>query len=132
MSPASMNALVLAEVVQVALPAARTTTLTTAGVDTLGYDGLMKAVLHAAKGTGNADNTLDGKFQESDVSGSGYVDITGATFTQVLGTGGTDALQGITLDRKTKRYVRFVGTIAGTTPSFVFGVTLLAMKKYRP
>lgn len=131
MSPASINALVQAVAGQLALPAARTTTLTGTGLDSIDYEGMGLAVLHAAKGTGNADNTLICKLQDS-ADNSSFADVSGAVWATVLGTGGTDALEAIPVDLKvTRRYLRVIGTIAGTTPSFVFGVSLLAMKKYR-
>lgn len=129
---AAINALVEAVPLRLALPAARTTTLTGTGLDRLGYEGMAIAVLHSAKGSGNADNTLDVKVQDS-ADNSSFADISGATFSQVLGTGGADVLAAIPIDLKiARRYLRVIGTIAGTTPSFVFGVDLIAMKRYRP
>jgi hypothetical protein len=132
MSPASLNALVASVVAQLALPAARTSTLTGTGVDCLDYEGVGVVTLHSAKGTGNADNTLIVTLEESDASGSGYAAISGATFSTVLGTGGVDVLEDLPIDFKIrKRYIRAIGTIAGTTPSFVFGISLRGMKQYR-
>ena len=58
-------------------------------------------------------------------SGSGFADISGATFTQV--TASTN-LQCITFER-TKRYLRYVGTIAGTSPSFALAALIGEQKK---
>lgn len=130
MCPAGINALAQTVVRQLALPAARTSTFTGTGVDVSDLEGLGTVTLHAAKGSGNADNTLDVKIQESLVSGSGYADISGATFAQVLGTGGTDALADYVIDFKiAKPFIRIIGTIAGSTPSFVFGATVRGQKK---
>lgn len=102
------------------------------GVDLLDYDGLARFQLVSAKGTGNADNTLDVKLQESDTSGGTFTDITGAAFTQVLGTGGADVISGVVVDLKSaKRFIRAAWTIAGTTPSFIFSVSAVPLKKYR-
>ena len=68
--------------------------------------------------------TLDGKIQES-TDGSTWTDIAGATFTQVTATGN---YQAITFDR-TKRYVRYVGTVGGTSPSFALAVVISEQKK---
>src|SRR5262249_21969924 len=97
-------------------PAARTATVTGSGVDMITADGRCFAIQHVAAVTGTTP-TLDGKIQESS-DNSTFTDVSGATFTQV--TTSTN-LQVITFDR-TKRYVRYVGTIAGTTPSFTMGV----------
>jgi len=115
--------------VNVAKPAAVTATRQSAAIDLLGYIGFILAVLHAAKGSGNADNTLDVKIQTSVDGSTGWTDVTGATFTQVLGTGGVDSCQAINVDtRKCNRYIRFVDTIAGTTPSFVMGEQIFGQK----
>lgn len=113
----------------VAKPAAVTASRNSAAVDLLGYIGFILAILHAAKGSGNADNTLDVKIQTSADGATNWADVTGATFTQVLGTGGVDSCQAINVDtRKALRYIRFVDTIAGTTPSFVMGEQILGQK----
>lgn len=66
--------------------------------------------------------TLDVKFQESADGSTGWTDITGAAFTQVTAAGSQ------TLRFKTsKRYVRAVATIAGTSPAFVFGVYVIGV-----
>jgi len=118
----------LAHVVQsvVAAIAARTTTLTTAAVDTANLEGLLRFTQHVGVVSGTTP-TLDGKITHSDTTGGTYTDVTGATFTQVTAT---DNRQAITVDRKLcKQFVKYVGTIAGTTPSFTFGVLLDALKK---
>lgn len=116
----------------VVTPATRTTSTTSAGVDVLNYDGLARFQLVSAKGSGNADNTLDVKLQESDTSGGTYTDISGASFPQVLGSGGSDVSSGIVVDLKTtKRWIRANWTVAGTTPSYVFGITATPLQKYR-
>jgi hypothetical protein len=106
--------------------AARTSTVTGTGVDTLGYEGQMGAVQHVGVVSGTTP-TLNGKLQSSDTSGGTYTDVPGATFTEVTAT---DNLQKISFDRRAaKRWIRYVGTIAGTSPSFTVGVTLAGIKK---
>ena len=88
------------------------------GIDTTGFRSLL-AILAVGAVTGT-NETLDMKLQESSVVGSGYTDITGATFTQVTDTPSpvTDA-QFIELDLlPRKAFIRGLGTIAGTTPVF--------------
>lgn len=70
--------------------------------------------------------TLDVKLQESDTSGGTYSDISGATFTQVTAS---NAQQTIQVANRTKRYVRAVATIAGTSPSFASCVLIAANKQ---
>lgn len=73
----------------------------------------MKAFLNVGAVTGT-DPTLDVKIQESDALGTGYTDISGAAFTQVIAS---DAVEEIHFQTK-KRYVRAVTTIGGTSPTF--------------
>lgn len=106
-----------------------TTTQTSPALDVTNRTGIALVTLHSKEGTGNADNTLDVKLQESTTSGGAYTDITGATFTQVDDTAG-GAIEGIAVDmNKVKGFIKAVGTIAGTTPSFIYGVTVAARKE---
>jgi len=99
-------------------PQTATSTVTGAAVDTLGYgEGVALLEVGAVSGT---TPTLDVKIQECDTSGGTYTDVPGATFTQVTAA---DNEQKIKLDLKAKsgsrkRYIKAVGTIAGTSPSF--------------
>jgi len=112
-----------------AKPATITASRNGSAIDIRGYLGSIMAVLYAAKGTGNADNTLDTKIQTSADGSTGWADVTGATFTQVLGTGGTDSLQGINVEvRLCERYIRFVDTVAGTSPSYVLSQHVIGQK----
>ena len=80
----------------------------------------MKAHLSVG-GVSGTNPTLDVKIQESDASGSGYTDISDATFTQAV-----DDTREEKHFKTIKRYVRAVGTIGGTnTPTFDYGVLLM-------
>lgn len=106
--------------------AARTSTLTTSSVDVRSYKGglIVEQLVGVVSGT---TPTLAGKIQTSADGSTGWADITGATFTSVTAT---DSFQKIGFDvRETLGYIRFVGTIAGTTPSFTMGVVLLGQKE---
>lgn len=107
--------------------ATRTTTVTGAAVDMQQYVGKVKMVLMSSIGTGTTP-TLDVKLQDSADGSTGWADIAGATFTQV--TDAADAIEaiGVTID-SAARYIRGVGTIAGTTPSFSFGLCAIGMKQ---
>ena len=72
--------------------------------------------------------TLDGKIQDS-ADGATFADVTGLTYTEVTVSTNAQAIQVDT--RAVRRYVRYVGTIAGTTPSFAVCVHALAEKKYK-
>jgi hypothetical protein len=97
------------------------------GKDLQQLDGEIGVILDSAGGTGNADNRLNVKLQESD-DNSTFSDITGGAFTQVAVTA---SQQKISLNKnELKRYVRAVKTVAGTTPSFVVSVSIVGINKY--
>jgi hypothetical protein len=104
----------------------RTLTTTTNGpaVDLVDADGRCVAVQTVGTVSGTSP-TLAGKIQESADGASGWADISGATFTTVTAS---DNLQSISFDR-TLRYVRYVATVGGTTPSFVAGAIVGEQKK---
>jgi hypothetical protein len=104
--------------------AARTSTVTGTGVDVAGYTGAMLFVQDVGTVSGTTP-TLDGKLQDS-ADDSSYADVAGLTFTQVTTSNNTQMLQ-VNVD-SVRRYVRWVGTIGGTTPSFMCGVTAVGMK----
>jgi hypothetical protein len=106
--------------------AAKTSTVTSSAVDIRAYKGgfILQQLVGVVSGT---TPTLDGKLQTSADGSTGWADISGATFTQVTAT---DSFQKIGfVENQTLGYVRYVGTIAGTTPSFTMGVALLGAKE---
>lgn len=106
--------------------AARTSTVTTSAVDLRTYKGgiIIQQLVGVVSGT---TPTLDGKIQTSADGSTNWTDISGATFTQVTAS---DSFQKIGIvENQTLGYIRYVGTIAGTTPSFTMGVVVLAMKE---
>lgn len=125
-----LNALSQALGLVLAAAARRTSTLTGTEIDVLHYEGVALVVLNASAGTGT-NPTLDVKLQHSDTTTSGdFADVTGATFTQVTGVAGTAGVQILRVNvSDLKRYLRVIGTIAGTTPSFDFGVEFVGIKK---
>lgn len=105
--------------------AARTSTVTATGIDVSGYKGglIVQQLVGVVSGT---TPTLNGKLQSSP-DNSAWTDISGATFTEVTAS---DSFQKIGVDvRDGAKYLRYVGTIAGTTPSFTMGVVLLGQKE---
>lgn len=123
-----LNALAQAVGLVLAAAARRTSTLTGTGIDVLAYEGVALVVLNASAGTGT-NPTLDVKLQHSD-DDSTYADVTGGTFTQVTDAAGSAGVQVKRINvSDLKRYVRVIGTIAGTTPSFDFAVEFVGIKK---
>jgi hypothetical protein len=104
-------------------PQTATSTVNASGGDMQAGDGRCFALQLVGTVSGTSP-TLDGKIQESS-DNSTWTDITGATFTQVTASTNNQA---ITFDR-TKRYLRYVGTIGGTSPSFALAVVISEQKK---
>lgn len=99
-----------------------TATANGTGIDTQGfYDGAVVLEVGTVSGT---TPTLDVKLQESD-DNSTFVDIAGATFTQVTASNSSQIKRIRELNLARKRYVRALATIAGTTPSFDFSCEVL-------
>ena len=123
-----LNALAQTVGLVLAAAARRTSTLTGTGIDVLHYEGVALIVLNASAGTGTTP-TLDVKLQHSD-DNSTYADVTSGTFTQVTDVAGTAGIQVKQVNvSDLKRYLRVIGTIAGTTPSFDFGAEFVGIKK---
>ena len=92
-----------------------------------GAEGEAIVILDSEAGSGTSP-TLDVKLQESD-DNSSWSDISGATFTQV--TDGGVGFQQITVNTNDiGRYIRAVGTLGGTSPVFVYAVSMTYAKKY--
>ena len=123
-----LNALAQALGLVLAAAARRTSTLTGTGIDVLDYEGVALAVLNASAGTGTTP-TLNVKLQHSD-DNSTFADVTAGAFTQVTDVSGTAGIQVLKVNvSDLKRYLRVVGTTAGTTPSFDFGMEFIGIKK---
>jgi hypothetical protein len=126
-----LNALSQALALLVAPPIARTATLTGTAVDLLDYEGVGLVVLNAAAATAGSTPTLNVKVQHSDTTTTGdFADVTGATFTEVTDGAGTAGVQYLKLNvSNLKRYIRVIGTIAGSNASFDFSVEFVGVKK---
>jgi len=123
-----LNALSQAVGLVLAAAARRTSTLTGTGIDVLHYEGVALLALNASAGTGTTP-TLDVKLQHSD-DNTTFADVTAGAFTQVTDVAGTAGVQVKKVNvSDLKRYLRVIGTIAGTTPSFDFGVEFVGIKK---
>jgi hypothetical protein len=111
-------------------PAVRTAATNGGWIDTNGYDRALIELHVGAHDRTTGDEVLDVKIQESSDAGVGdaAADIAGAAFPQVAGqaidaTKGNVYLIDMKLDKR-ERYIRPVGTPAGTTPSTAYGVTV--------
>ena len=106
-------------------PAAQTATVTGSGVDLQQFLGVLKLTQEVGVVSGTTP-TLDGKIQDS-ADNASFADVSGLTFTQVTAS---TSLQHIAIDtRAVRRYIRYVGTIGGTTPSFGLSVRAVGLKK---
>ena len=123
-----LNALAQATAAVLAPADRRTSTLTGTSIDVLEYEGVALVLLNASAGTGTSP-TLDVKLQHSD-DDSTYEDVTSGAFSQVTDAAETAGVKVMKLNvSDLKRYLRVVGTIAGTTPSFDFGVEFVGITK---
>jgi hypothetical protein len=104
-------------------PQTATATVNGVGIDLQNTDGQCGALLNVGAVSGTAP-TLDVKVQESN-DNSTFVDVVGATFTQVTAS---NRGQCITFKRS-RRFCRLVGTIAGTSPSFALAGQVFGFKK---
>ncbi len=107
--------------------AAVTSTATSGSIDLLEYDGDVLLILDSAAGGGSSP-TLDIKLTESDETGGTFTDLSGATFTQVVDAA---SMQTLTINKdSSKRFVRIVQTVGGSSPTFTFSINLIGLKKY--
>ena len=108
----------------------RSSTATGTGFDLQGSndaEGEAIVILDSEAGSGTTP-TLNVKLQDS-ADNSAWADISGKVFTEV--TDSAASLQKISFNANdVRRYVRAVGTQAGTNPVFVYGVSLVYSKKY--
>ena len=107
--------------------AAVTSTATSSSIDLLEYDGDVMLILDSAAGGGSSP-TLDIKLTESDATSGTYTDLSGATFTQVTGSA---SMQTLAINKaSSKRFIKIVQTIGGSSPTFTFSINLIGLKKY--
>lgn len=103
-----------------------TATDTGSAVDIRDFQGMAKLVLNSGA-MGGTTPTSNIKLQHSDDGSTGWADVSGIAFTQVAAAVSHQELL-LNVDQ-VKRYVRTVNTVAGTTPTQAFGVTLVGKKQ---
>ena len=106
--------------------AALTTTTNGSALNVVDFLGRIKVILDSAAGTGTTP-TLDVKLQDSPDGSTGWADIAGAVFAQVVAGASLQSI-GVTIDQH-DRFIRAVATIAGGTPSFTFSVNMIGNKE---
>ena len=110
-------------------PAAHTSTPSNTGRDMQDTGPSFEAVMTLGAGSGTSP-TLDITFDESDTATGTYTAISGGAATvfgqKTASHANTDVVKVIT--GRTKRFVKAIWTIGGTTPSFTGGMVLLAKK----
>ena len=106
-----------------ASPRAATATVTGSAIDCITGDGRCCAIQLVGTIGGSNTPTLAGKVQESADGQSGWADV--ATFTAVTASDNTQ----LTSFDRTKRYLRYVGTISGTSPTIPFTAVIIEQKK---
>jgi hypothetical protein len=124
-----MNQLVNVAVLAVMPAGQKNANTNSTGVDVLTLEGKAVAILDITNVSGTTP-TADVKLQESDTQGGTYTDIAGAAFAQVTTVAGVQKLA-IEIDA-TKRWVRAVLTVGGTSPVYGIGVELIGRKKITP
>lgn len=103
-----------------------TSTVTGSAVDVRDAEGDLM-VVQAVGAVSGATPTLDGKLQDSADGATGWADVSGATFTQVTAANNVQKI--VVRANAMRRYVRYVGTIGGTSPSFALGALAFGRKQ---
>ena len=106
----------------------RTSTLTGSAVDLAGYDGPAHIILQCEAAGAGTNPTMNVKIQHATASGGTYNDVSGLAFAEVTETDSTQMISCQVSDLR--QFIRVVGTLGGTSsPSFTFGVSMVALKK---
>ncbi len=104
------------------VPQSITASINGSAADMINGDGVCVAIQQIGSVSGTSP-TLAGKIQESADGSTGWTDV--ATFTTVTTSTNTQAL----VFERTKRYLRYVATVGGTSPSFAIAVIISQQKK---
>ena len=116
-----------ASFVQASPPGTRTATFSNGWQDVRQYEGDLVFVQTVGTISGTTP-TLDGKIEDADdISGTGAADLSGASFAQVTASSNIQKL--VVSAGRSRGFVRYTGTIGGTTPNFPMAVVMLARPK---
>ncbi len=106
-------------------PQVATSTVTGTSIDLALSDGPIFAFVHVGTVSGTGP-TLNVALQESDTISGTYAALPVAA---TLPTVTASNAFGIINAKRSKRWVKAIGTIAGSTPSFAFAVAVVGVKK---
>jgi hypothetical protein len=116
------------------LPSSRgagvTTSITGVSMDMIEGDGMCHLISNMVFFSGTGGPTFDSKVQES-TDGTTWTDITGAALTQITTAATTGAIAPQIIQfQRTKRYLRTVNVVGGTTsPLYVGDLSVIEQKK---
>lgn len=115
-----------ADVIRFSVANLRTVTVNGSWIDCRQYEGDIVVVQEVGVVAGTSP-TLDGKLMDAtDGSGTGAADLAGATFTQATAAG----VQKLVIPAGSHRgWLRYTGTIGGTSPQFQMAVIGLSRPK---
>ena len=120
----ALNDLASAALVSAALyPDTRTTSPTGPAVDLVAADGSCFAVQNVGDLVG--DTVLAGRIEQSADGSTGWTAISGATFADVTAANNVQVIR----FTRTARYVRYAGTLTGSTPSVKVSVLIGEQRK---
>lgn len=105
----------------------RTASLDGTSIDIQDYEGVCLCILNSGAASAGTTPTLNCKIQHSD-DDSTFADLTGATFTEVTDSAAVHEAIAINAS-EVKRYIKLVGTIAGSEATFDFGASFVGCKK---
>lgn len=103
------------------------TNVTATGVDLATCPNNNMFAIQVVGSVGGTETTFVGKIQEATTLTGTYADISGAAFSTITSTTGAPGVQIINFQR-TARFVRYVGTIAGTTAGVALDVLIGGQK----
>ena len=115
-----------ADVIRFSVPNLRTVTVNGSWIDCRQYEGDIVIVQEVGVVAGTSP-TLDGKLMDAtDGSGTGAADLAGAVFTQATAAGA----QKMVIPAGSHRgWLRYTGTIGGTSPQFQMAVVGMSRPK---
>jgi hypothetical protein len=113
---------------QTIVPAALTITTNGSAIDLVDMVANMASAIVELGAVSGTQGTFDIKMQSSTTTGSGWADISGATFTTLTTSTGVQIIS----FQVPQRYVRAVATAAGTFTSMLFGVSVFGQRAAVP
>lgn len=121
---------------QAVRPVAATAAATAIAIDTLGYNSASFVVSNGAATGTPTSYSVDAKVQECATSGGSYVDVTGATITQIVADNKVATIRVEGLGASRLRFLKLIITpafVGGTAPAaLVSGVALLGRAFVKP